>query len=55
MVVVVPDAIFVASRRAGRLNAANQAFGQQDAERIVDGLERNGPYLGPDDLGHAIG
>jgi hypothetical protein len=55
MVVVVADPILEASRRAGGLNAPDEAFGHQEAEGVVHRLERDGTDLGPDDLGHAIG
>jgi len=55
MVVVVADPILEASWRPGRLNAPDQAFGDQDGEGIVHRLERDGADLGPDDLGHAVG
>ena len=55
MVVVVADAILEASRRSGRLNAPDEALGDQDAERVVDRLQRDGADLGPDDLGHGVG
>ena len=32
-----------------------EAFGDQDAERVVHRLERDGADLGPDGLGHRIG
>ena len=55
MMVVVADPILEAGRRAGGLDAADQAFGDQEAQRVVHRLERDGADLGPDDLGHAIG
>ena len=55
MMVVVSDAGLEASRRAGRLNAPDDAFTDQDAERVVHRLERDGPNLGPDGLGHGVG
>ena len=55
VVVVVADAIFVARRRAGRLDAADQAFGDEQGERVVDGLQRDRADLETGDLGHAIG
>jgi hypothetical protein len=55
MMVVVTDAIFEASRRAGRLNAPEKAFGDQHSEGVVHGLKRDGADLGPDDLGHLVG
>jgi hypothetical protein len=55
MVVVVADPILEASRRPGGLNAADEAFGDEDAEGVVHRLERDGADLGPDNLGHAVG
>ena len=55
VMVVVADSILEAGRRAGRLDAADQAFGDQDVQRVVHRLEGNGPDLGADDLGHPIG
>ena len=55
MVVVVADAIFETSRRPGGLNAPDEAFGDQEAEGVVDRLERDRADLGPDDLSHAVG
>ena len=55
MVMVVADPILETSRCAGGLNAPEEAFGDQDAERVVHGLERDGTDPGPDDLGHAVG
>ena len=55
MVVVVADPILEPGRRAGGLDAADQAFGDQDVQRVVHRLERDGADLGPDDLGHPIG
>ena len=55
MVVVVADTIFETRRRSGRLNPPDQTLGGEEPERVVNGLERDGPNLGPDDLGHGIG
>ena len=54
VMVVVADTVFVACRRAGRLNAADQALGDQHAERVVHGLQRDGADLGSYDLGDGI-
>jgi hypothetical protein len=54
MVVVVADSILEASRRSGRLNAAQEAFAHQDAQRVIHRLERDGPDLTPYDLGNAV-
>ena len=55
MVVVVADAILEARRRSGGLNAPDEALGDQDAERVVHRLQRDGADLGPDGLGHGVG
>ena len=55
MVMVVADPILEASRRPGGLNTPDQAFGDQEAEGVIDRLEGDGPDFGPDDLGHAVG
>jgi hypothetical protein len=54
MVVVVTDAILEAGRRPSRLNAPDEALGDQDAEGVVHRLERDGPDLRPGDLGHLV-
>jgi len=54
MVVVVAHAIFEARGRAGGLNAADETFDHQDAKSVVHRLERDGPDVGPDDLGHTV-
>jgi len=55
VMVVVADPILEASRRPGGLNAPDQAFGDQDAERVVHRLERDGADLSSDDVGHGVG
>ena len=55
MVMVVADPVFEASRRAGGLNATDEAAGDQHAERVVHRLERDRADLGPDGLGDPIG
>ena len=55
MVMVVADAVFEASRRAGGLNAPDEAAGDQHAERVVHRLERDRADLDPDGLGHGVG
>ena len=55
MVMVVADPILVPGRRSGRLNAPDQPLGDEDAKGVIDRLKRDGPDLGPDDLGHAVG
>ena len=55
VVVVITDPILEPGWRAGGLDAANQAFGDQEVQRVVHRLERDGADLGPDDLGYSIG
>lgn len=55
MVMVVADPILEARRGPGWLNAPDEALGDQEAESVVDRLERNRPDFGPNELGHAIG
>lgn len=55
MMVVVANPILEARRGPGGLNAPDEAFGDQEAEGVLHGLERNGPDLGPDELRHAVG
>lgn len=55
MVMVVADPILEARGRSRRLNAAEEAFGNQEGERVVHGLERYGADLGSDSFGHAVG
>ena len=55
MMVVVAHAIFEAGRGSGRLNAPQHAFGHQQAEGVVDRLQRNGADLGPDGFSHGVG
>ena len=52
---VVAHAIFEAGGRPGRLNAPEDAFGNEDAERVVDRLERDGANLCPHDRGDRVG
>jgi hypothetical protein len=55
MVVVVADPVFEQRRRPGRLNAPDDALGDQEGERVVHGLKGDGANLDPDDLGHTVG
>ena len=50
-----PTRVLEASRGAGRLDAPDEAFGDEDAKGVVHRLERDGPDLGPDDIGHGVG
>jgi hypothetical protein len=52
--VVVVDTILEACRRSGELNAPDKTFGNQHAEGVVHGLERDGADLGPDGLCHGV-
>jgi hypothetical protein len=54
MVVVIADPILVPSRRAGGLDAPDQAGDEQDAKGVVHRLERDRPDLSPRDVGHSI-
>ena len=54
MVVVVADATLETRRRSGGLNSSDEALGDQNPERVVHRLERNGTDLSPDDLGHSV-
>jgi hypothetical protein len=55
MMVVVPDAVLEASGRPGRLNAPDEAFGDQEPQGVVHRLERDGADLRSDDVGHPVG
>ena len=55
MMMVVADPILESCRRSGRLDAADQPLGDQQAEGVVDRLQGDGADLGPDGLGDAIG
>jgi hypothetical protein len=55
MVVVVADSILEARRRSGGLNAPEQTFGNQDRERVVHRLKRDGTDLGPHGVGDDVG
>jgi hypothetical protein len=54
MVMVVSDPALVPGRRADGLDTPDEASIDEHAERIVDGLARDGPDLGPRHLGHAV-
>lgn len=55
MVVVVADPVLEARRGPGGLNAPEKPFAHKDPEGVVDRLQRDGPYLGPDDVGDFVG
>ena len=52
---VVADPVLVARRRPGGLDAPEEALVGEDAERVVDGLARDGADLGPHDLVDVVG
>jgi hypothetical protein len=54
MVMVVANPVFEPGRRPGRLNAANEALSDQQAERVVYRLQRDGADVGPDRVGNAV-
>lgn len=54
MVMVVADPVLEASRRSGGLNAPEQAFGHQHAERVVHRLEGDRANLRSDDVGDTL-
>ena len=51
---VVADAILEAGGRPAWLDSAEEAFFNQDPERVVHRLQGDSPNLGPDDLGNTI-
>jgi hypothetical protein len=55
MVVVVPDAVLVTRRRAGRLDAAQEACLRQGPEDVVYRLYRDRTDLAPDRLRYDVG
>jgi len=55
VVMIIADAIFESGRQPRGLNAADEAFGHEYAERIIDRLQRDGADFGPDELGDAVG
>jgi hypothetical protein len=55
MVMVVADAILEERCRPGRLNTPDESLRNEDAERVIDGLQRDGANLGSDRGGHAVG
>jgi hypothetical protein len=54
MVMVVADAILEASRGSCRLDATDETFGGEQAEGVVDRLQRDGADLVPDRLRHRV-
>lgn len=55
MVVVVADPALESRGRAGRLNAADETFGRQQRQGVIDGLQRDGAELRANRLGDAVG
>jgi hypothetical protein len=55
MVMVVADAILEAGWRSRGLNTPDQTFGDENAQGVVDGLERDCTNLRPDGLRHGVG
>ena len=54
MMMVVADASFEAGRRTRWLNATENALAHQQAERVVDRLERDCTDLGPDNRSYDV-
>ena len=54
VMVVVADAILVASRRPGGLDAADETLRHEDAKGVIHGLQRDGADFGPHGLGHGV-
>lgn len=54
VVVMIPDPIFVAGRRTGRLDAPDEALLNQEAERVVNRLARDGSDIGTHILGDGV-
>jgi hypothetical protein len=54
MVVIIADAVFIASRRTGRLNPADEALLGQHAEGVVHRLARDRAEFGADHVGNII-
>ncbi len=55
MVVVVAEPLLVARRRTERLNPPDQTRADQEAQSVVDGLQRDRTDLGPDRLRDLVG
>ena len=55
MVMVVADAALEARRGPGRLDTPDETPGDEDGERVVHRLKRDGAYLRADGLHHAVG
>ena len=55
VVVVIADPALVATRRARRLDPADQVLVDEDAERVIDRLPRDGAELGAHDVAQLVG
>jgi hypothetical protein len=55
VVVIVADPIFETSRRSSGLNTPDQPLGDQEAQGVVHGLQRDGTDLGLDDRQDGVG
>ena len=55
MVMVVADTIFEPGGRSGRLNATNQTLRDEQGERVVHRLQRDGADFRAHDLGDGVG
>jgi len=55
VVVVVADAILVAGRGTGGLDATDQAFGDEHAQRVIDRLQRDGADFRSNHVRDAVG
>lgn len=54
MMVIVADSVLVQSGRLSRLNAPNHSLIDQDPERVVHGLSRDGTDIGSGFLGDFV-
>lgn len=55
VVMVVAHPVLETRRGAGRLDPPHEAGVHQRGKRVVDGLMRDGAYVGPDGFGHPVG
>ena len=55
MVVVVADPILETGRGSSGLNATDKTRADEDAQRVVHRLERDGADFGPDGLANRVG
>ena len=54
VVMVVPDAVFVACRRIGGLDAADDAFVREDVQDVIDRLPGDRPQITADARGQVV-